>query len=271
MKCKICKNNSEKLFEKVILQKYKTNYYKCTNCSFMHTDEPFWLSEAYTSAITSLDIGLLGRNNLLKKDISMVIDCCFPDAKNFLDYAGGYGAFTRLMRDAGYNYYNQDDYCENIFAKHFDIKDSNIEKFDVVTGFEVLEHFNNPLEEIKAVFEYADNAIFSTELVSENISDIENWWYLTEETGQHIAFYTIDSMKCIAKLFNKNYYCRNSNIHVFTANKLKDYQIDYAIKDIKKKKYFLGLYKKRFNYSISRISLQQHDYNLIKEMLKLKK
>src|SRR5262245_33277870 len=138
MKCKICNSPSEEIFRKIVLQKYDVGYYKCTECSFVQTQEVTWLEEAYQSAITSLDIGLLSRNIHLKEVISKIIDCCFPEAKTMLDYAGGYGTFTRLMRDKGYNFYNQDDYCENIFAKHFDIKDANQKKFDLVTGFEVL-------------------------------------------------------------------------------------------------------------------------------------
>ena len=58
MTCKICNNPSEKIFDKIILQKYHSNYYQCKNCSFVQTDEPIWLEEAYSNAITTLDIGL---------------------------------------------------------------------------------------------------------------------------------------------------------------------------------------------------------------------
>jgi hypothetical protein len=268
--CKICQSPSEKIFSKTVLTKYETNYYQCSNCSFMQTDEPHWLSEAYEAAITSLDIGLLSRNIHLREEVSKIVDCCYPEAKSFLDYAGGYGAFTRLMRDAGYNFYNQDDYCENIFAKNFDIDDSAIKKFDIVTGFEVLEHFNHPLENIKTVFDYADTAIFSTELIPfSSPEEIKNWWYLTEETGQHIAFYTTKAMEYIAQLYNRNYYCRNGNIHVFTTKKLSEEQVDYAIKNIQKKRYFFGLIKKKVKFKINRVSLLESDYQNIKKKLNL--
>jgi hypothetical protein len=91
---------------------------------YVQTENPYWLEEAYNSAITSLDIGLLKRNNYLVKEISPIIDCCFPEASTMLDFAGGYGAFVRLMRDEGYNFYRQDVYCDNLFTKHFDITDS---------------------------------------------------------------------------------------------------------------------------------------------------
>ena len=267
MQCKICNHTSEKKFEKILLQRFKTGFYKCTNCSFMQTDEPIWLEEAYQSAITSLDIGLLGRNIYLTAEISLLIETCFPKAKIMIDYAGGYGVLARLMRDMGYDYYTQDDYCENIFAKNFDVSMTTFKKFDIVTGFEVLEHFSNPLQDLKKVFHYADDAIFSTELLPENDAEIENWWYLTEETGQHIAFYTPKAMEIIAQKFNKYYYCRNKNLHVFSSKKLDDAQIDFAFKNITKKKYLFGLIKQRITYTSDKKSLLASDYQYIKNIL----
>jgi len=270
MNCKICNGNSKLIFNKIILQKYPSNYYRCENCSFIQTDETIWLSEAYNSAITALDIGLLERNNYLKKEVSIIIDCCFPNAKNMIDYAGGYGNFTRLMRDAGYNFYRQDDYCQNIFANHFDVVDTNIKKFDLVTGFEVLEHFNNPLEDIAKVFEFSDNAIFSTDLTPKSNEEIENWWYIAPETGQHIAFYTEEAMKIIAQKFNKHYYNCKGNLHIFTAYPLEKYQINYISKNKRKRKYLFGLIKTKINYLIKRESLLQSDYQYIKDILNKK-
>ncbi len=257
MKCKICDANSVKIFEKTVLQKYKSNYYRCSSCSFVQTDEPIWLKEAYESAITSLDIGLASRNIMLRDEVKKIIDSYFPKSNLFLDYAGGYGMFVRLMRDAGFNYYRQDDYCENIFANYFDIKDSDVNHFDIVTGFEVLEHFDDPLTEIEKIFKFSDTAIFSTELSPELNEDIEKWWYLTEETGQHIAFYNKSAMEIIAKKFGKNYYCRNGNLHIFTPLKLNNFK--------PKQRKFLGL--KFLQKKIKRKSLTEKDYYFIKSIL----
>lgn len=267
MKCKICDSNTEKIFEKIILQKFKSGYHKCINCSFVQTDEPIWLEEAYQSAITSLDIGMISRNNTLKTESTAIIDSCFPEAKIFLDFAGGYGIFVRLMRDSGFNFYRQDDYCQNIFSKNFDLKDIQTNKFDVVTAFEVLEHFENPIKEIEKIFNFSDSVIFSTEIAPETNIEIENWWYIAQETGQHIAFYSKKSMEIIAKKFNKNYYCRNQYIHVFTSKKLTDSQIDYAFNNNPiHKKHFWSKGKEQ-KIEIQRESLLLTDYQYIKNLL----
>ncbi len=269
MICKICNNPSKKIFEKKILQKYNTNYYKCISCSFIQTDEPIWYHEAYQSAITSLDIGLPNRNILLKQEIKKIIDCCFPESKIYIDFAGGYGLFVRFMRDMGFDFYRQDDYCENLFAKHFNIEDAKTNKFDIITAFEVFEHFKNPIEEIEKMFNYSDTIILSTELTPDTNKDIENWWYIAPDTGQHIAFYSTESMKFIAQKYNKNFYSKYNNIHVFTSKKLNQKQVDFAFNDKKvttDKKYFWKK-PKEINYSIERQSLLEIDFNFIKSLL----
>jgi phage pi2 protein 07 len=268
MKCKICNNDSEKIFEKIILQKYNSSYYKCVSCAFVQTDEPIWLKEAYESAITSLDIGLCYRNIMLRDEVKKIIDSCFPESKIYLDYAGGYGLFVRLMRDIGFDFYRQDDYCENIFTKQFDITNIKSERFDITTAFEVFEHFNNPIVEIENVLKYADTLIFSTVITPETNSKIENWWYLTQETGQHIAFYHTKTMEFLAKKFNKNYYSKNNNLHVFTNKTLNNEQLDFAFRNISKKRYLFGLIKKKIKkFNIHRETLLQKDYDFLKKML----
>jgi 2-polyprenyl-3-methyl-5-hydroxy-6-metoxy-1,4-benzoquinol methylase len=266
MNCKICNSSTTKLFEKTILNKYNTGYYKCDSCGFIQTDEPIWIKEAYSNVITSTDIGLLNRNVYLVKELKKIIDSCFPEAKVMLDYAGGYGVFVRLMRDEGYNFYRQDVYCENIFAKTFDIADAKKEKFDIVTAFEVLEHFVNPIQEIEKVLAYADTAIFSTVLVPENEKELNNWWYLATETGQHVAFYTPKALLHIAKKYNRNYYCRNGNLHVFTSKKLSPEQIEYAFK-VKKEGRFSRFFKGNDKFVAKRQSLLESDYENIKKSL----
>jgi hypothetical protein len=266
--CKICNSSVTKKFEKTILNKYKhIGYFECNNCGFIQINEPTWLKEAYQSAITSLDIGILYRNELLKIPTIQIINTFFQDAKLLLDYAGGYGIFTRIMRDAGFNYYWEDKFCENIFAKHFTINDIENKKFDFVTAFEVLEHMENPMEELNEIFSYSDNVLISTELIPEN-SLIENWWYIAPETGQHISFYTKKSMELIAEKFDCNYYNIDETLHLFTKKELdltnlypKPVKTTMLQKVFKKK-------SKDHEVNIERKSLLESDFYYIKEKLK---
>lgn len=268
MDCKICHTSTHKIFSKTILKSYDATYYKCPHCDFIQTSEALWLREAYASAITHLDIGLLNRNIRLLQEVPPIIDACFPKADIFLDYAGGYGAFARLMRDEGFNFYRQDIYCENIFAQHFDLADSGHSTFDVLTAFEVFEHFTDPANEIAALFTLSENIIFSTVQHEEAGNDLENWWYLSTETGQHVAFYGKKTFDYLAKKHGKHYYSKSNSLHLFTSVPLTQDQIDYAFRDVRVKSQLFGLKKQPLDFKIRRTSLLQSDYERIKSIIK---
>jgi hypothetical protein len=268
MNCKICEQECNYIFEKNVLLKYSVKYHQCSNCGFIQTDKVFWLKEAYENAITSLDIGILERNKFLLEKITQIIDTLFPKSQIYLDFAGGYGLFVRSMRDRGYNFFRQDYFCENIFAKHFDLEDISERTYDVVTAFEVFEHLDHPLKEILKIAKYSENIIFSTDIVPSNVKEIENWVYIAHETGQHIAFYTQKSLEIIAEKLGKKYY-RNGNVHLFTNEIFATKKIVDAFNSKNYSRYVFGLVKiKRNKHKINRESYQHRDYLKIKEILK---
>ncbi len=223
IKSKITGGETTYLFTTKVLGKYDVKYFKCNTTGFIQTEEPYWLNDAYTSAITALDIGLLFRNNKLSVAVEKIIGENLSPNANFIDYAGGYGVFTRLMRDKGYNFYHTDKFCENIFTKFFDLEDTTIKKFEAATAFELFEHLTNPLEEIKEILTLTDTIIFSTEIVpNKPISSSNDWWYFAPETGQHIAFYTVKALEHIASLLNLNLYTNQANLHILTTKKLNN-------------------------------------------------
>src|ERR1700744_1886540 len=122
MKSKLTGGETTLLFTATILNKHQVKFYRCNETGFIQTEDPYWLEEAYSSAITKLDIGLLYRNINLSNTVDKVLVKYFDaKANTFLDYAGGYGVFTRLMRDKGFKFYSTDKYCQNLFAEYFDL------------------------------------------------------------------------------------------------------------------------------------------------------
>ncbi len=234
----------------------------------MQTSNPIWLKEAYANAITNLDIGLASRNIYLVEEVSKLIEKHFTDSKIMLDFAGGYGLFVRLMRDKGYNFYRQDDYCDNIFANYFDINNIKEKKFDVATAFEVFEHFPNPLVGIERLFDFSNTIIFSTEL-TDNAENLEDWWYISEETGQHIAFYSKKTLEFIAKKHSTNFYTNNYNLHLFTKKSISQNEIFETEKYISRKKRIMNILlgKDESKNKANKTSLLQQDYHYIKSML----
>lgn len=216
MNCKICNASAASFNKGKLLNKYEVEYFRCGSCGFIQTEKPYWLNEAYSDAIAQLDIGLLDRNISFSEIVEKLILTFYPGSKHYLDYGGGYGLFVRRMRDKGFSFYRYDIYCSNIFSNYFDLKDAPVAKFDIVTAFEVFEHLEEPLAEIGKMFEMGDSIFFSTVLAPQTMEEFGEWWYRAPLSGQHIAFYTVDSLKAIAKKFNKKLYSNGINFHVLT-------------------------------------------------------
>ena len=221
MRSKITGGETTFLFKTKILCKYDVSYYTCNETGFIQTEEPYWLDEAYSNAITKLDVGLVQRNQNMCKIVDRTLQLYFNADSVFLDYAGGYGLFTRMMRDKGFDFYNTDKFCENIFAEYHDLAQLQPNtKFELVTAFEVLEHLINPIEEIRLMFEHSDNLLFSTEIVPNKINAVDDWWYFIPETGQHISLFTIKALEEIAVDLKKHFYTDGIGVHMFTTNPL---------------------------------------------------
>ncbi|MFA4867307.1 MAG: class I SAM-dependent methyltransferase [Pedobacter sp.] len=270
MKSKITGGATELAFTAKVLNKYDVKYYRCLDTGFIQTEDPFWLKEAYSSAITKLDIGLISRNEELRNKTLKLIQTYFSQDKRFLDYAGGYGMFTRMMRDKGLDFYHHDIYCENLFAKYFELSDCIQQKdFEVITAFEVFEHLVNPIEEIGRIGDYGDSIFFTTVLQPMELESISDWWYISKETGQHIAFYTATALEHTAKRLGYHFWTDGISTHLFTkkllnGNPFIDYKKEpYLIRTMKRK---LSRFERK-NNPCNRESLLQRDFDYIKSKL----
>ncbi len=225
MICKICSTNSEPFSRAEILNKYSIQYFKCPECGFIQTEEPYWLEEAYSEVINRSDIGLLARNIELSKITKAVISLHFDKKQRFIDYGAGYGVFVRLMRDLGFDFYWTDKYSENIFAKDFEAKLPD--KFELLTAYEVFEHLDRPLEEIENMLRFSDNILFSTFLIPQNYPKPEEWWYFALDHGQHIALYSGKSLEIISKKFGLNFCTNGKNLHLFSKKKKNNFAFKF--------------------------------------------
>jgi len=221
MLCKICQATATPAFTATILGKYEAVYFRCDSCGFMQTEEPHWLAESYASAINEIDLGPINRAMTGSRLIESIILSCFDKDAKFIDYGAGYGVLVRLMRDRGFDFYWQDRYCENLFAKHFVAEPG--ETFELLTAFEVFEHLVDPLAEIETMLSYSNNLLFSTLLVPKR-APTAGWWYFGPEHGQHIAFYTVPALQIIARRFNLHLATNGAGTHLLSrkpvANRL---------------------------------------------------
>jgi hypothetical protein len=222
MTCKICNQQTKQIFTAKILNKYDINYFHCEHCGFLQTEEPYWLNEAYGESINVSDTGYMQRNINLSQKLTILLALFFDKNGNFLDYAGGYGVFTRIMRDIGFDFYWDDKYTTNLFARGFEHQ--SINKYEAVTTFESFEHFVNPMDEIESLLKISKNIIFSTELLPNPIPNPQDWWYYGLDHGQHISFYSQKTFEFIAKKYNLNY-AHGGGLHLLTEKKISNFKL----------------------------------------------
>jgi predicted O-linked N-acetylglucosamine transferase (SPINDLY family)/glycosyltransferase involved in cell wall biosynthesis len=214
MQCKICGATSLAFGQANMLNKYNVDYFQCSQCRFVQTESPYWLKEAYGEAITGSDVGLVHRNLRLAESARLLINQYFSAAASFLDYGGGYGLFVRLMRDRGFDFYWYDKFCQNLLAQGFE---GSIDRtYELVTAFELVEHFVDPKTEIQEILQLSDSFLFSTELLPDSNPTPESWWYYAPHEGQHIAIFTERSLQLLAVEFGLNFYTNGRSLHLLT-------------------------------------------------------
>lgn len=195
--CTICGQDMHLLGTGLVLGRVQASYLECNACGLVVLPNPSWLRDAYSEAITSLDIGLLGRGFALSRFTSRVIRAQGLSDGSFLDWAGGYGTLTRLMRDLGFDFHHHDPLCENMFAKGHEAGEQA--PYDLVTAYEVLEHLPDPVESLRRLCTSTDLLLFTTYVLPSPAPQPEDWWYYTPETGQHVTFYSVRALELLAE------------------------------------------------------------------------
>lgn len=212
--CKICTTPCELFDEAKVLHKYSVQYFRCPTCGFIQTESPYWLEEAYSSAITKLDTGILLRNVQNHRYVTAVINLLFPEAKSFLDFGAGHGILVRLMRDSGFDFSWYDLHATNDYARGFEHQEN--QTYDFLTSFEVLEHLVDPIEGLSEMMDRSPNVLVSTDVVSQNAPKVSDWWYYCTSAGQHVSFYSMEALRLIAKRFGKHLLSHGS-YHLFST------------------------------------------------------
>ncbi|WP_291301878.1 class I SAM-dependent methyltransferase [Desulfovibrio sp. MES5] len=222
--CPICTNPMPFVFYKELLGRHIVAYYRCPKCELLKTEEPYWLEEAYSTAIADTDVGLVARNMAMRASLPGILHSLFDPKGCFLDYAGGYGMLCRMMRDVGFNFYWQDKHCQNLLAKGCDLP-PNHGAIEGITAFEVMEHLPDPSIFIQEIFsKHKPQALIVTTTLYQGETPGLDWWYYSFETGQHISFFTLRTLKALCLQFGL-FLSSIGSIHIFSKKPLPRWKL----------------------------------------------
>lgn len=203
-KCRLCGQDTRYRFKKIILNKYEVSYFECSYCRSLQTESPYWLMDAYNDHAEKFDTGKASRtleNFLILPSLYDLLE--IKQSSIFVDWGGGSGLLTRLMRDVGLNYYCYDLYSKSEFSQGFLWK-TRKESISLISAFEVVEHFPNPSIDLQNIFNLnPDFFICTTEIYKGQDDD---WFYLSPENGQHVFFYSTFGLALIASRFGYTAY-----------------------------------------------------------------
>jgi len=210
--CCLCGEICDFSFRGGLLKRYDIAYYLCPACGLLQTEKPYWLPEAYSEALSAADTGAMQRNLWLLKTSSVLFRLLGMQAARFLDYGGGHGVLTRMMRDHGFDFHCWDEHGQNLFARGFEGDPDS--SYDGVTAFEVLEHLADPQAFFAQVLgRMKPRLLFvSSELFCEPVRT--DWHYFYSATGQHITFFQPRTLQYIAASYG--YSCITvGSLHLF--------------------------------------------------------
>jgi Methyltransferase domain len=200
------------------LSKIPIYYALCENCHFTFSPELYsWSHQQFEQYIYNEEYCLVDPDykELRPKGNAALLKNIFSLAppKLHLDYGGGNGMLSEIMKEAGWNSYTTDPYSQ------VNSKPAIKDQFNLITAFEVFEHSSDVNLLMKSLSELLskDGAIlFSTMLSDHHIKKNQRitWWYASPRNG-HISLFSSKTLEFPGKSHGLNFMSFSPNIHVF--------------------------------------------------------
>lgn len=194
-------------------------YARCGYCGFCHAPELYlWSLEEFSERIYNSSYLQVDPDYLEvrpKGNADHLIRLIGPGAAQIrhLDYGGGHGLLSDLLRDSGWQSQSYDPFVDRETAI------AELGQFDLITAYEVFEHVPDVrglAANLSQLLAPEGIVIFSTLLSEGNLAANRRitWWYASPRNG-HISLFTRDSLYRLAAREGLNFGSFSPNLHVF--------------------------------------------------------
>ena len=221
--CRCCLGETSH-FSTTIILGFSAEYFICLNCSSVQVHNPIWIEQAHSKAISNLDTGLVSRCISASRLTATLLYLEGKKGSRGLDWGGGTGLLTRLLRDQGFRVLSYDKYAKAEHAEGFESTQVQSEEpATFVTSIECFEHLVSPIDVFKSVTQKKEYFMFTTDVIDTPPPDPAKatWWYYVPESGQHVTFVSRKGMEEFRNILGFTYYVAFGGLHVMSRSKLR--------------------------------------------------
>jgi SAM-dependent methyltransferase len=172
-------------------------YFLCDRCGFCFAPEfARWRPEDFASRIYNKDYPQVDPDYFEVRprvNAEMLVSMCGERVRGIrhLDYGGGLGLLSELLREAGWQSTSYD-------RRENDVRAELAGGFDLVTAFEVFEHaadVRQLVADIASLLAPDGIVLFSTLVSDGHLAPGQrmDWWYASPRNG-HVSLFTRDSL-----------------------------------------------------------------------------
>ncbi len=194
-------------------------YALCNNCGFCFTPEmATWKPEKFEEMIYNDEYALVDPDyiEVRPKEMAAHLISLFGDRTHsikHLDYGGGGGLLANILNKSGWQSVSYDPFV------HRDVNIDRLEKYDLVTAYEVFEHVPDVsvlMANLRTLLAPGGMVLFSTLLSDGNIHPNQRitWWYASPRNG-HISLFSRKSLAVLAQNYGFKFGSFSVGFHAF--------------------------------------------------------